>query len=618
MYRRPIYPGMSNNYGDPTIVPDSTGMGRMVGTTNYQTTTVLMTLYSFDWSKATSKDADLCNAKFAGCLYQTIKPTFPLEPTSSDDSIAWRNTWTAHVDATRTGVKNQVTDSSGVMFYKGGALYDILDLSQGVVTFQSRPTPGKYQVTVQVAATNGGPSVPIDFIVDIVDSIYENAQIAYKLNDKTQFPFNDYIPTIRFEAPVKAVAGDSSAVEFVGRHQLPDAPPQAEAPDGTCERTGTCWELFDEYTYPKKARAFAGFGVEVKVVGEDRQGVISLALSTIPDDLDHRDSKVGFSIGPAPDSIRFTSVMDTNPSEMMMSWIPCSVELGATILCMDAVDYHIKRSEAPPDPTQDEVSNPASSNMRCLNIEVVKDPAPQFAAGLPTDMTLIMGREGKIELRAWDDNCLDSVTIGLAAGSELPVGAVFDPQLKGSGFGRLCTSMTKTMRWTPSIKMGGFKGRTCFTVRDTGGSPTCGAEAVAHTSTHCVNLEVTRCKYALQMDQQLQEISALFDLDWMRLWSLNLDITHPDYVVYTEQVVSVGHLYRVAPNERMDQISQRLGMSRQQLLDLNFDIAGNNTVETGQTLCVVPNSCKGQKETFYTGMIYRDEKFFASANTGAN
>lgn len=615
MYRRPIYPSMSNNYGDPTIVPDSTGTGIMVGTTNYQTTTVLMTLYSFDWSKATSKDADACPAKISGCLYQTIKPTFPQEPTSGDDLVAWEKTWIAKVDATKNGVKHHLTDSSGVMFYKGDALYEILDASQGVITFQSRPTPGKYQVTVQVAARSGHPSVPVDFIVDIVDSIYENAQIAYTLNDKTLFPFNDYIPTIRFEAPVKAVAGDSSMVEFVGRHQLPDAPPQAEALDGTCERTGTCWQFFDGFTYPKKARAFAGFGVEVKVVGQDMQGVISLALSTIPDDLDHKDSKVGFSIGPAPDSVRFTSVKDTNPSEMMISWTPCSAELGATILCMDAVDYHITRS-ATLDPTQDVVGRSASSNMRCFNIEVVKDPSPQFTAGLPTEMTLIMGREGKIELRAWDENCLDSVTIGLAAGSELPVGAVFDPQLKGSGFGRSCTSMTRTMRWTPSIKMGGFEGQTCFTVRDTGGSPTCGAEAVAHTSTHCVKLYVTRCKYALQMDQQLQEISALFDLDWMRLWSLNLDITHPDYVVYNEQVVSVGHLYRVAPNERMDQISQRLGMSMQQLRDLNFDIDGNNIVKTGQTLCVVPNSCRGQRETFYTGMVYKDEKFLASANTG--
>jgi hypothetical protein len=30
-----------------------------------------------------------------------------------------------------------------------------------------------------------------------------------------------------------------------------------------------------------------------------------------------------------------------------------------------------------------------------------------------------------------------------------------------------------------------------------------------------------RCRYALQFDQQIQEIAALYDVDWIRLWSLN-------------------------------------------------------------------------------------------------
>lgn len=603
-YRRPIYPGMSDNYGDPTIVIDANGQGKLIEPSNYQTMTALIALYSFDWSKSTATDPDSCPASVVGCMYSKIIPTFPVKPAAMAD-ITWVTYWTAHVDVTRKGVKHELTDSSGVMFFKGGSLYQVLDPSKGVVTFQSRPAPGKYQVTVQVAAKQGHPSVPVDFIVDIVDSIYDNEQLAYTLNDKTKFPFNDYIPSLSFKAPVAALSDDMSMVEFVKR------------------AAGLDLDLYDSYSYPKKARAFAGFGVEVTIVGLDYQGVQArnlLVENGGDQQPDHANSKVGFSIGPAPDSARFTSVKDTNPSEMVMSWTPCASELGATIVCMDAVDYHIIRSAN--GPSEDKVDNPASSNMRCLNFKVEKDPVPQFDMGIPETLILIIGREGKIELRAWDDNCLDSVQIDLISNSSLPPGAVLDAQAPmGTGFvntnRRLCTSVMRTMRWTPSMKMGGFKGSTCFSARDTGGSHSCGAEAVAHTSQHCVKFEVQRCKYALQMDQQLQEISALFGVDWMRLWSLNMDITHPDYVVYNQQVVMVGHLYKVAPNERMDRIAHRLGMSVQQLRDLNYDVAASDALlQPGQELCVVPNSCTGLKDTFYSGMVYKDDKFYAASKTG--
>jgi len=633
-YRRPLVPVMSNNYGDPTIVTDANGKGKMIGGSNYQTMTALIALYSFDWSMATAKDTDNCPAKVAGCLYSTITPTFPLKPTATADMITWTATWTAYVgtgnvDAAPSFVKHDLTDSSGVMFYKGGSLYQVMDKSKGVVTFQSRPPPGKYQVTVQVAAREGGPSVPVDFIVDIVDSIYDPTQVAYTLIDKAKFPFNQYIPSLSFEAPVEALPGDDSTVEFVDEDQLKDQLVECSSdPNPTQVQKDACAAKYDEkvgiydgYSYPKKARVYAGFGFEATIVGNDYEGVISLNTDETADQkiARYRDSKVGFSIGPAPDSARFTSVKDTNPGEMVMSWTPCAAELGATIVCMDAVDYHIQRSPGK-NPSEDKVSIPASSNMRCLNFDVVEDPVPRFDKDIPTTLTLTIGREGKIELRAWDDNCLDSVHIDVAANSTMPPGAVLNALAAVStGFvdqtRRSCTSVVRTMRWTPSMKMGGFEGQTCFTARDTGGSLSCGAEAVAHTSLHCVKFKVQRCKYALQKDQQLQEISALFGVDWMRLWSLNQNIMHPDYVVYTEQVVSVGHLYKVAPNERMDRVSQRLGMSVQQMRDLNYDIASNDALlQPGQELCVVPNSCKGLKDTFYTGMVYKDDKFYAASD----
>ena len=82
-FRRPIYPRMSNNYGDPTIIPDATGKGKMIDDSNYQTATALMALYSFDWSKSTAVDTELCPSKQEGCKFASIEPTFPLKPQSS-------------------------------------------------------------------------------------------------------------------------------------------------------------------------------------------------------------------------------------------------------------------------------------------------------------------------------------------------------------------------------------------------------------------------------------------------------------------------------------------------------------------------------------------------------
>ena len=620
-YRRPLTPGMSNNYGDPTKVPGSSGENGRISGSNYETSTVLMALYSFDRSKAEALDEDCA---IDGCLFSKMRPTFPEAsdpPDASDDfwlATAGCGLGTLCPAGSTGGVRYAPTDATGVMFYKGGSLYKVDppgsgEPTVGRIAFPGRPRAGLYQVTIQVSANDASPTVPVDFIVELLDSVYEQNQIAYKLNPQTNpmYAINQYIPKLEFAAPVqrKMDANGMAFVEFVGSEQLVNP-----------EQAG--WTQFDNYVYPHKARAFAGFMVEVKIKGSDKQGISYAAPNEDPQDEHWKDTKVGFTIGPSPDSAVFTTVKNTNPSEMDMTWTPCASELGNNVLCMDAVDYHFdrQRSLASPDPSKDFLDRSASSNMRCLHFEVVEDPAPKFAGGIPTELTLTIGRPSTVELVAWDDNCLDEVTIDVQAGSQLPAGAVLEKQNKKTGIGRTCTNdgaqsgESRTLRWTPHTKMGGFNGSSCFEVSDTGGAKSCGN--APQVTRHCIHFKVQRCRYALQEDQQLQEVAALFNVDWMRLWSLNLNLTHPDYVVYKKQVIMVGHLYRVAPNDRMDRISQRLGMSVSQLRDLNYDIGNDDTLATGQELCVVPNSCKGEKETFYSGMVYRDDKFFAAAKTG--
>jgi len=41
-----------------------------------------------------------------------------------------------------------------------------------------------------------------------------------------------------------------------------------------------------------------------------------------------------------PETARFTTVRDTNPSQMDMTWTPCSADVRTHTLCFDAVDSH--------------------------------------------------------------------------------------------------------------------------------------------------------------------------------------------------------------------------------------------------------------------------------------
>ena len=142
-YRRPLYPTMNQNYGDPTIMPDESGQGQLVESSNYKTTTLLMALYSFDGSvdKATATDPDGCPTLTENCKFKTMRPTFPQYKADSDQM----KTWEARVGVASTcqgsmvveesacAVKNHPTDATGVMFFKGGNLYrvDECDPAQG-------------------------------------------------------------------------------------------------------------------------------------------------------------------------------------------------------------------------------------------------------------------------------------------------------------------------------------------------------------------------------------------------------------------------------------------------------------------------------------------------------
>merc|ERR1712216_592259 len=111
----------------------------------------------------------------------------------------------------------------------------------------------------------------------------------------------------------------------------------------------------------------------------------------------------------------------------------------------------------------------------------------------------------------------------------------------------VCVRAEFHLTWTPSPSQGGYNESVCFvaTSADTGLCP----DVSRGSREHCMRLVVRRCWYALQKDQQLQEIASMFKVDWMRIWSLNANLTHPDYLVYGGQTLMIGHLYSTLSNE---------------------------------------------------------------------
>jgi hypothetical protein len=310
---------------------------------------------------------------------------------------------------------------------------------------------------------------------------------------------------------------------------------------------------------------------------------------------------VSFVLGATPGNMTTELLRSDSYGRLQIRWTPCDVDVGSHVVCLAAKDSVTAAGVAA-----------ATSEQMCVKIEVHEDPAPYFdvAAGKTrvAPISLTMGKESSLELYAADANCLDAIEIGI---DQLPQGAALHkrpaPKME-------CTHAHSTMTWTPPYNYGGWDADMCFYVEDSGGS--CGAEP--HKVEHCVRVNVKRCEYALQEDQQLQELASFYEASWMQLWSLNLGIGHPDIMIYDEQVILLGHKYRAGPQETAGGVAKRMGMPIAQLALLNFDLrlhleegGADVPLNTSQELCLIPNSCKGLASTHFSQIKLKDEDMLA-------
>ncbi len=558
--RRQLNPDKINSFGDPAdpsfVVTQDKSTSRVSS---------LLALWNFDQANAA---ANTCiQAGFSGCALTNLLPVFPLR---GDSRLTLPGV--SLYRAFGRGVVTAPTDDTGAMFYSAGGR---ISMDYGNLTLNVQK-PGQYQVVVLLSLPGGAAQVPVDFIVSVVDAAWSD-QGAYTLcaaqsGIPCAYTGNSFVPSLVISGSVQRLSSCS------GRFMH-----SAKFPRGDMQ----------QLLYPCAITAMAGYPVTFQLQGTDFQAKPA-GVTGGAQPYDWRDTNVGFGMGPMPPSARFSTVKGTNPSTMDFSWTPCQQDLGMVTMCFEAVDNHIIRSTGA-------TASKAASEMSCVQVNVVADQPPRFITGAgmtPTSrVQFTIGKQGSFNLFAEDDNCLDTVTIRGATQTDgtphVPEGAELIANANAAS--SVCAGAAVQFVWTPSSKHGGFNSSVCFEAVDMGGS--CAGMA-PKAATHCIDIAVHRCVYALQFDEQLQDIAARFGTDWMRLWSLNSALQHPDYVLHMGQDIMLGHLYRIDyENEMPASIARRMGMSLQQLKDLNYDVDTTHPLRRGQMLCVIPDSCKGMART---------------------
>jgi hypothetical protein len=136
--------------------------------------------------------------------------------------------------------------------------------------------------------------------------------------------------------------------------------------------------------------------------------------------------------------------------------------------------------------------------------------------------------------------------------------------------GAACWGRRRNLTWVPAWNQGGLKREVCVSLSApaTGCEPTPGLPQPIR----CFVLQVARCVYAVQDDQKLEEIAAVYGTTWLDMYALNPTIKTPDRVMSVGQVINVGHLYHVVPGDYLQKIANRFGSTVEGILAMNADI----------------------------------------------
>jgi hypothetical protein len=201
--------------------------------TTYASTAVLLALYDFTFTCVT-----------ADCVVTDMEPLFPM-PAPARELLTLKGFG---------GVQTAETDSSGVMFWQSAADMALGVTSTGLVTLAPSKGQGMYQMTIYVSYEGGSGRVPVDFIVNVVEQVWDADKSAYKLCAGT--------------APCNWVGNQFAPQLMVMGDVVSRGPCDALYRRPSDVTTGADLQ---QYLYPCSISAYAGYDMQLTVVGDDVQ-----------------------------------------------------------------------------------------------------------------------------------------------------------------------------------------------------------------------------------------------------------------------------------------------------------------------------------------------------------
>ncbi|EKX51525.1 hypothetical protein GUITHDRAFT_161548 [Guillardia theta CCMP2712] len=466
------------------------------------------------------------------CNVDQTSPSFPTSTSAR-----------AYLTGTANAVMTGPIDGSGKMYLFDP---DVKFSGYGELTFRTNYS-GNF--TVSPTITSGRNSIRIDLVINVIQVDSSGLIID------PHYPGNYYMPSLQIL--MKKRSDTRSEQRVIGQIS------------GDNEQE-TSLSASDQY--PNRIRVFAGNQVTVKLIGTDAQASTGSTATW-----------VRFAASPVPATATISPTYGSNPANSYITWRPCLQDEGSHIVCVEAIDHHSNAVGT---------IQSVASKQQCFELLVsqVRAPTLQFSdsTGRPLDtINATIGKQFTFQAQVQGEDCQSAVQLEPENG--LPPEATLTLLSSGQQRVGLCQQTTKQFSWVPPLHMGGFDSLICF--RAFTNSDSCTGPTPMTVS--CVRVTVRRCVYSLQQDQQLQELAAMFGTDWMKLWSFNMDLRHPDYLVYQGQTIRVGVLYKTHPNELPEQVAKRMGMTITQLQNMNFDIVPGTFIPDGSVICTIPNSCLG-------------------------
>ena len=406
-YKRPMTIKRELFFGDPS---DAT---RRITDESYLISSVLMASWSFD--------QECPETGTTGCVLHDLESVYPKD---QDPRVPYppgkKGLYTAYTYKTTSGD----IDSTGRMFY---SLSEGMEIdAKGKLTLHTHLV-GEHQVVVLISYGGNIAPVPVDFIVkvlpagcqaseenpdDILCSLCESETLLQLPAYRCAFenPRNSYMPKMTIKASVLPAYG--FGVLEGNAYYLGEAVADVDQ--------ANFWlNAIESNLYPHEIRTYAGVELKLQLAAVDEQEKVPEFSSEL-DDIDNIFTKVGFSLGRMPSAATFTTVKDSNPAQVDMSWTPCGADLGMHTLCFEAADSHQAVGRGPGRP----FATRASSEQKCVQVRVEEERAPRFMfEGTNAPEVFVMGRQKQIRLTLGSPNCLAKIEVAAGAGTSLPEGA---------------------------------------------------------------------------------------------------------------------------------------------------------------------------------------------------